>query len=106
ALEQGERPVDVVLRVSPRRGLEEADVAEAAREHVLHHAQAVDEAEVLEDHADLAPEAAQLGALERGQLDAVERDRAGRGLDEPMIAVMPLPSMWRSRSLSTSSPRP
>ena len=39
-------------------GLEEGDEPEPSREHVLHHAQAVDEIEVLEDHADRAPQVA------------------------------------------------
>src|SRR5690606_5681184 len=85
-LQQAERLVYVRLRIAPGGRLEEGDEPQPSREHVLHHAQPVDQVEVLEDHADGATHVAQGCALQRGDLRPVERDRARCRLDQPVDA--------------------
>jgi hypothetical protein len=49
-----EKALSMSLGVAPGDRLEEVHVAEPAGQHVLHHREAVDQVEALEDHADLA----------------------------------------------------
>ena len=51
--------VDVGLREAAQERAPERDVAEPARQHVLHHGQALDQGELLEDHADAPARLAQ-----------------------------------------------
>ena len=87
ARQQAERLVDVGLRKLAQPALPEPDIAEPAAQHVLHHAQPLDQRVFLEDHAHAPPRAAQLAAAERGELGVVERDRAGGRLDQPVDAA-------------------
>ena len=59
AREQAERLVDVGLRKAPQPALPEADIAEPAAQHVLHHGEPLDQRVFLEDHAHAPAHAAQ-----------------------------------------------
>ena len=78
ALEQPECLVDVGLRKAAQPALPEADIAEPAGEHVLHHREALDQRVFLEDHAHAPAHAAQVRAAELDDVDVIERDRCRR----------------------------
>ena len=59
AIEQLEGLVDVGLRKAAQERAPERHVAQPARQHVLHHGQALDQRELLEDHADAPARLAQ-----------------------------------------------
>src|SRR5207237_9927744 len=81
ARERSERRLDVVRRKAAAPRGPEPDVAEPARQHVLHHREPLDEIELLEDHPHPPARHSQRGRVERGDLGAVETDDAAIGLD-------------------------
>ena len=79
--------LDVVRRKAAAPRLPERDGAEPARQHVLHHREALDQVELLEDHRH-APAGGRSGAAgQRGDLHVVEAHGAAVGLDQPVDAA-------------------
>src|SRR5262245_32885675 len=74
ALQQTECLVDIDLRKAPEPASPEADIAQAAGKHILHHRQALHQRIFLENHAHATPGAPQIGAAERDDIDIVECD--------------------------------
>src|SRR5690606_18878577 len=87
ALEELVGAVDGARREAPEPTAPEAYVAELAGEDVLHHGQAVDERELLEDHPDAAPFEPQPPAGEAREVDTLELHGAGGWLDEAVHAA-------------------
>ncbi len=87
AFEQPECFIDVRLRIFAKPAAPETDVAETARQDVLHHRQPFDQRVLLEDHAHTAARLAQLRLIERGQFGIVQRDRAGCRLNQSVDAA-------------------
>ena len=85
--QQPEGLVDVALRKAPEVAAPEADVAQAAGEHVLHHRQALDQGVFLEDHAHLPAHPAQGPAAQAGDLHPVQPDLAAARLDQAVDAA-------------------
>ena len=79
--------VHVGLRKAAQQGSPERDVAQPARQHVLHHGQALDQGEFLEDHADAAARLAQAAARQAGELEVAQEHLAGGRLDQAVDAA-------------------
>ena len=69
-----EGELHVLRRKLPAPGLPEPHVAQAAGQDVLHYGEPLDQVELLEDHRHVSPGATELGALEPGDLQAIEPD--------------------------------
>ncbi|OGK93454.1 MAG: hypothetical protein A2W08_06400 [Candidatus Rokubacteria bacterium RBG_16_73_20] len=87
AVQQPERLLDVRGREATEPAPPEADIAQAAGEHVLHHAEPLDERELLEDHAHPAAGAPERSRAERGDVLALEHDAPRGRLDEAVHAA-------------------
>ena len=85
--EQPERLIDVGLREFPHEAWPEADVAQPSAQHVLHHAEPLDQRVFLEDHSHTPARAAQLAAAELRDLGIIESHRTGGRLDQPVDAT-------------------
>ncbi len=86
-IEKREGTVDIGLRELPQESPPRADIAETAREDVLHHTQAFHEVVFLENHADAPARIAQIPPLEAGKVFSLEQDIARRGVHQPVDAA-------------------
>ena len=75
-IEKAKRLVHIGRRITPRPALPETSIAEPAREHVLHHGEALDQRELLKDHTHAPARPPQRAAGERSDVLAVEDDLA------------------------------
>ena len=87
AFEQVKGLVDIRLRELAQKAAPEADIAEASGQHVLHHAETLDQRVLLEDHAHASARAAQFRGSEVRQLDITEENLAAGRFDEPIDAA-------------------
>ena len=87
AIQQREGGLNVLGRKTVAQRGEQADIAEPAREHILHHAQPLHQIVFLEDHANPAARGAQALAVERDDVVAIEQDAPGGRLDQPVDAA-------------------
>jgi hypothetical protein len=87
ARQQPERLVDIGLRETPEPAPPEADIAEPAGEHVLHHGEPLDQGVFLEDHSHAPARAPQFAAPEPGDHGVVEGDGSGGRLHQPVDAA-------------------
>ena len=72
AVQERHRLGDVVLAVHAKQRAQVAHIAQPAGEHVVHHAQAVDQVELLKDHADVAPLRPHRALIQLQQVQTVE----------------------------------
>ena len=87
ALEQAKRLVHVGLRELAKITAPESYIAEPARQHVLHNAQALDQGVFLENHAHAPARLAQLRLIERGEIQFVQMNGTGSRFHQPVYAA-------------------
>ena len=86
-VQQRQRAFDVGARKGAEQRAEVSRIPEAPGQHVVHDAHAVDEVELLEDHADVAAKGAQAAPAQRRHFTAMETDASATRLHELVDAA-------------------